>query len=641
MFNQLKFTFGNLTTTQKSILTKHVLSGNGSIVKPRPASIFNLKTPLEVGTTHILVNDITLTKIQICTYLKCDVIDDNIKIVLSDWISDCIINKTLISDEQYTLRNEEHINVTIESESTDTYTHHIKSNNNDIKHSLPSDDTFTFILADMAKPMKKIKTTHHTSSSVEEYIVDFDYPLLSSSSLPEISSINMDIPLDQDHWVEVEASNIMYKLNSKQSHPISRVICFDLDGTLITTKSGKTFPVNENDWRLIYDERTMKDILTRDQSSTYFAIITNQSGLKRNASTIPQELKAFQRKADEIIKLLGVPFDVICALENDEYRKPRTGMWEFLQRVRWGRGLHVHDATVSTSVSSSVTKTGEYSTQDERKYDCTHMMYVGDAAGRPKDGTRPKDFSDTDLKFACNAKVQFRTPEVYFLGSKSRLHNEVKPQGIVLGLQPQVYEGNCNFSSEIFCPSRGPCGVADITLEIVLLVAPAACGKTTLSKEFVARGYERINQDLLKTLPKCLQFARTTLLEAKHFADINTGEVNTGSRCRGVVVDNTNMNPDARKQWVQLAREINLPIRCVLLRVPKEVCVSLAAFRMIDHLTPSEDRREIKSIVVNTFYKNPIFPSEKEGFDRVDTLEWSPVIPSHPRSRKLFFSYLK
>jgi Polynucleotide kinase 3 phosphatase len=49
-------------------------------------------------------------------------------------------------------------------------------------------------------------------------------------------------------------------------------------------------------------------------------------------------------------------------------------------------------------------------------------MYVGDAAGRPKEGTAKKDFSACDLKLAINARISFATPEQFLSGSKQPRH---------------------------------------------------------------------------------------------------------------------------------------------------------------------------------------------------------------------------
>jgi len=40
--------------------------------------------------------------------------------------------------------------------------------------------------------------------------------------------------------------------------------------------------------------------------------------------------------------------------------------------------------------------------------------YIGDAAGREKSGSRAKDFSDTDHKFAVNVGLNFKTPEMFY-----------------------------------------------------------------------------------------------------------------------------------------------------------------------------------------------------------------------------------
>ena len=49
------------------------------------------------------------------------------------------------------------------------------------------------------------------------------------------------------------------------------------------------------------------------------------------------------------------------------------------------------------------------------------------------------------------------------------------------------------------------------TLEIVIIIAPAACGKSTLSRRFDRNLYTRINQDTLHTIEKCLSHATDQL----------------------------------------------------------------------------------------------------------------------------------
>ena len=53
--------------------------------------------------------------------------------------------------------------------------------------------------------------------------------------------------------------------------------------------------------------------------------------------------------------------------------------------------------------------------------DYVNSFYCGDAAGRPKTATRPKDFSDGDRKFALNINLPFKTPEMLFLSRNEKL----------------------------------------------------------------------------------------------------------------------------------------------------------------------------------------------------------------------------
>lgn len=86
--------------------------------------------------------------------------------------------------------------------------------------------------------------------------------------------------------------------------------------------------------------------------------ISNQAGSPKSQSN-------FQRKLPLIAQNLGggaVPFHCFAALDYDEYRKPATGMWDAFV-ANYNGGVEV---------------------------DLASSLYVGDAAGRPR------DHSDTD-----------------------------------------------------------------------------------------------------------------------------------------------------------------------------------------------------------------------------------------------------
>lgn len=54
-----------------------------------------------------------------------------------------------------------------------------------------------------------------------------------------------------------------------------KVLLCDLDGTLIETKSGKTFPVDENDWKF---KEWIKEAI-QEYNPRYIFIISNQGGI--------------------------------------------------------------------------------------------------------------------------------------------------------------------------------------------------------------------------------------------------------------------------------------------------------------------------------------------------------------------------
>jgi len=399
-------------------------------------------------------------------------------------------------------------------------------------------------------------------------------------------------------WV-VREGLYMYKLHPGNNSNSKVVAAFDMDGTIIEPRSGNSHPNDEHDWQII--SPSVKEKLHElHKQGAYLVLISNQKLLGRQNGVA---FGAFQDKINALMTELGVPFDFMCAVGVSVYRKPCMGMWQFLTTHRCP------------------------------EYDPELSFFVGDAAGRPAAGERKKDFADSDYKFAINSGVRFHTPEAFF-------HNSTDPIDVLL---PSPERRN---DKKIFmlASTRDVEGAATAQKEdawraaltashgsgpeIVLLVAPAACGKSSLAKRYCRAGYERVNQDTLGTIQKCHAAAREAVAQQ-----------------RSVVVDNTNLKVETRQGWIELARSLNVPIRCVVLSTPKPVAMALNMFRTIDPCSPPEDRvpdRHLPDLTINTHFKDfeKHEVSVTEGFVRVDKVNWIPQEPEDPASNILWHSYI-
>ena len=212
-----------------------------------------------------------------------------------------------------------------------------------------------------------------------------------------------------------------------------------------------------------------------------------------------------QEKIDKILLLLGIPVHVICCIgeKYDIHRKPRPGSWNFLLG----------------QITSSA---------DE--VDLSKCKFVGDAAGRPAGvNKKKKDFADTDYKLALNIGIAFATPEQVFLDSNNPLHCD---------LPIPSFDIKSYFDKE----EPDPCLFTELcgSPEIVLLVAPAASGKSTLTRKFAH--HVRCNSDDLGGIDKCMIAAKEALM---------------GKQRKSVVIDNTNVFPEPRQKWIALAKDLD------------------------------------------------------------------------------------
>lgn len=152
----------------------------------------------------------------------------------------------------------------------------------------------------------------------------------------------------------------------------NEVLLCDLDGTIIETKSGKTFPVDNEDWKF---KKYIKEAI-QEYKPKYIFIISNQGGIEKGLV----DRIGFNVKLNKIMDEMRtwgnfIVRGVYCESndKNNEFRKPNIGMVDFFRHA-YAEGLD---------------------------FDNRDALMIGDASG--KEG----QFSNSDLQCAKNAGIRY------------------------------------------------------------------------------------------------------------------------------------------------------------------------------------------------------------------------------------------
>lgn len=270
-------------------------------------------------------------------------------------------------------------------------------------------------------------------------------------------------------WTITEHHIIGKTQNFQTLTSISHVASFDLDDTIIKPKSGKKFSENEDDFMLLH--ANIKPKLTELSKTKQLIIVTNQKGI----TTGKTDKTAWMNKVNSVIKLLDLEFMILCCVD-DVYRKPNIRIWE------------------------------EFIVCDKN-----NSFYCGDAGGLLKRniknvGPVPKDFADTDAKFALNLGIKFVHRDEFAYDSVTS-YNITYPN-IKDYIKSQTYK----FIKPPF-------------QELIINTGLPGSGKSFFTKNVILpQNYVHVNQDVLKTNKKCVMMLNKYL-----------------SSGNSVVLDNTNV----------------------------------------------------------------------------------------------------
>jgi len=353
---------------------------------------------------------------------------------------------------------------------------------------------------------------------------------------------------------------VMCSHKAKQS---SKIAAFDIDGTIITTQSGKVFPTDKHDWKLLYSEIPGK--LKQLHSDGYrIVFITNQAGIGKGKV----KESDFREKAENIARKVGVPLIIIISTaERGFFRKPRPGIWYWLRNVA----------------------------NKDDVIDVENSFYCGDAAGRRVGWAhkRKKDFSCSDRLFAANLGIKFYTPEEYFMGHKATNLFDLP------GFDPQ--QGG----SDALLDPETESMVAD-TQEMVMMVGIQGSGKSHMSQLLEDKGYIVASNDRSGGKDKTLKICRDAFADGK-----------------SVVVDNTHRDKESRKDYLSLAKQNGIVVRCFRMTTTHDHARHNNIYR---ELTDPQHVR-INEMLFNSYRSKFEEPDTKEGFNRIVKVNFVPSFP--------------
>lgn len=337
-----------------------------------------------------------------------------------------------------------------------------------------------------------------------------------------------------------------------------KIACFDIDYTIIKTKSGKLFPKDTNDWELLYDNT--KDVLQEFSKNYNIVFMSNQGNIGKDKVKIDD----WANKIKNIIKELDISICVYASIENDKYRKPSPGMWY----------LFLDEYKLSENIAKK-------------------SFYCGDAAGRIKDwkpGIK-KDFSDSDRKFAINLNLKFYCPEEIFLGENQISENKWKLKGLNPTNIPNLLKSTIDKI------------IVNLTSkhkqQLIINVGYPGSGKSTYTNQFEKYNWIIANQDTCKTLAKCTKLCKEALYNGKN-----------------IIIDNTNPDKKTREKYIEIAKSINNNIYITCLHFTTSMEISQHNNKYRNYISDNKVKR-IPDLVYYVYRKKFNEPDKNEGFNKI------------------------
>uniref|UniRef100_A0A6C0LVD7 Uncharacterized protein n=1 Tax=viral metagenome TaxID=1070528 RepID=A0A6C0LVD7_9ZZZZ len=381
------------------------------------------------------------------------------------------------------------------------------------------------------------------------------------------------------NWVETNSYLIGIVNKTRKIPDPIRIAGFDLDDTLIQRFKQK------DDYKFKLLDSKINDKMKNLVNNNYLIIIfSNQVGLFINKNI---NMVMWKKMIENLSKIMMKDiehyyFAIYVSKMHDLYRKPNLGLWNLMKS-----DLKNNFSFDAKKIKLRISK---------------KSFFCGDAAGRKQASFLKKrihplakkgDFSDTDYKFALNIKIDFITPDDFYLDNSPPI------ECIFKGFNPKKYLDSEEYSKNTeyeFKPR---------SKELIVMVGPSGSGKSEFVKKYILpMKYVHINQDTCKSKTKCISLTKTALTEKK-----------------SIVIDNTNPDILSRMSYTTLAKEYGYKhIRCIIMMTNYELAKHLNNVR---HLYSRGIIPKINKITYNIYNSKYVPPIKLEYFDKIEKIDFA------------------
>lgn len=303
--------------------------------------------------------------------------------------------------------------------------------------------------------------------------------------------------------------------NSIKKNKDNKFGCFDMDYTLIKPKGEDyIFAKDKDDWKLLPNVK--ERLVDMNKKGWVIIVFTNQKGMLKRMTK--DELN---KKFNDIRKESNIPIYFMAALNDNWYRKPYLGMWEYIAKhfnasIKLDKKCHLKNEL--------------------------DIFYCGDAYD--KDDMKLKM---SDLKFAWNAGIPFIAPDDLF-GSENvlktleniledKLNYPNKTDNKTNNKLFDVLVDNFNYvTDKVVKEDIKKLNKFIASKKYLFIISPPASGKSTFCKKYLEpKGFKRLSKDDYKTV----SIYKNTIIS----------EIASGTK---VVFDNTNYTEKSRNDFVDL-----------------------------------------------------------------------------------------